>query len=115
MSHGEARGFEIADFLRAFCRDLTVPRKQSGKGKQKFDCSGGKHSGLRGKCVSRDERAVPDVQIGHVARCVTRRKNGLKGADVVAVVEKDRWSKFHARETEQLFPCFTCVERKVFP
>jgi hypothetical protein len=46
---------------------------------------------------------------------VTRRKNDLNGADAVTVVKKDRWWKFRARETEQLFPCFTCVERKVLP
>jgi hypothetical protein len=69
---------------------------------------------LRGKSVSGNERAIPNIQIGHVARCVTRRKNGLKWADAVTVAEKDRWSEFRARETEQLFPCLTCVERKVF-
>ena len=62
------------------------------------------------KSVSGDERAIPHVQIGHVTWCVTRRKNALQGANAVTVAKEDRRPKFHSRETEQLFPGFTCIE-----
>jgi hypothetical protein len=39
----------------------------------------------------------------------------LKGAYPVTVIEKHRWWKFHARETDKLFPRFACIERKVLP
>ena len=46
---------------------------------------------------------------------MTRRKNCTKRADKVAIHENTRRERFNAWETEQLFPRFTCVERKVLP
>src|SRR5260370_26659453 len=62
VSHSETRGLEVAEFPRAICRDFAVPREDDRKGKEEFECSGGKHSGLGGKSVSGNERAVSDVQ-----------------------------------------------------
>ena len=50
-----------------------------------------------------------------MARRVTRRKNCLKRADAVTIHEDPRGKRFNAWETEQLFPRFPGVERKVLP
>ena len=50
-----------------------------------------------------------------MARRVTGRKNCLKRADALTIHENTRRERFNAWETEQLFPRFTCVERKVLP
>src|SRR5260370_11543065 len=44
VSHSEARGLEIPAFPSAFRCDSPVPREEGRKGKEKFECSGGKHS-----------------------------------------------------------------------
>jgi hypothetical protein len=54
VANCEARGLEIAEFPGAFRCDFTVPREEGWKGKEKFECSGGKHAGLGGKSVSGD-------------------------------------------------------------
>jgi len=78
-----------------------------------LNVSGGKYSGRSGKSVSGDERAIPDVQKSHMAWCVTRRKNGLKGADAVTVVEKDRRSKISRPENRVVFFRIHRDERKI--
>jgi len=43
---------------------------------------------------------------------MTRRKNGLKRAYAVTIVEEERRAGFHAWKTEQLFPSFTRIQMK---
>src|SRR5437773_5330658 len=88
------RRLQTVQFPRAFCRDFTVPRKQSRKRKKKFECSGGKHSSLRGKSISGNERAIPHVQKGKMARRVTRRKYGLKRNYAIAIIQESRQTGF---------------------
>jgi len=54
VADGETLRFKGAQFPSAICRDFAVPRKQGWKRKEKFERSGGKHSGLSGKSISRD-------------------------------------------------------------
>src|SRR5712691_1970935 len=54
VSHSEARGLEIPEFPSAFRCDFPVPREEGWKGKEKFECSGGKHSSLGGKSITND-------------------------------------------------------------
>src|SRR5947207_7587722 len=44
---------------------------------------------------------------------MTWRKNGLKRAYAVTIVEEERRAGFHAWKTEQLFPCFTRIQCKI--
>src|SRR5207249_732069 len=68
-----------------------------------------------GSLIAGDERAVPDIQKGKVARRMTRREYRLKGSDAVAVIQEQCRLRLHARKTNEPFARFTRIERKVLP